>query len=285
MPDNTYELPNISIIIPFFSGLDILERTIASLTLQTYPKELWEAIVVEDGSQQATSQIVKRYSSQIRIRRLRQKRDGFRLSAVRNLGISNSSSTVILILDFDCVCLPNHIWINVREFLKGHKIATFGLRKFVDLTNMDSLDISDWIEELETMPQIRSISNQGFHIDKRYQFVKNLDDCAFPSNWFYGCNIGFLREDAMKIGLFDTEFDGNPGYEDIEFGYRLSQSGCEIVYLPEATVYHQENQVVGVKQRNRGTEANLPKLYSKVPGIRAYRQTLTDFVSHLKPAK
>ena len=37
-----------TIVIPFYKGEEILDRTLASLTLQTYPQDLWNVIIVEE---------------------------------------------------------------------------------------------------------------------------------------------------------------------------------------------------------------------------------------------
>jgi chondroitin synthase len=289
MPDNDYShieaevhnhraVPSVSatVVIPFYEGLGILDRTLASLTLQTYPRDLWEIVVVEDGSPQSTEPIVGKYARDLNILRVGQERQGFRLSAARNLGIRLASGDVIVLLDFDVVCLPDHLAYCLRWFKMNSPVATFGLREFVDLTGFMPSQIASWIVRLPSLRRVPSTSNRFRTIDKRVPEVDCIKFDPFPCNSFHGCNIAFWREDALRVGLFDTAFDGYPGYEDIEFAYRLQQLGRYIVYEPRATVYHQENQVVSLEQRQQGRIVNLKKLYRKVPGIGEYRSSIAQ---------
>lgn len=289
LPDNNYShieakvhnhpaVPSVSatVVIPFYEGLGILDRTLASLTQQTYPRDLWDIVVVEDGSPQSAEPIVGKYSKDLNILCVRQERKGFRLSAARNLGIRLASGDVVVLLDFDAVCLPDHLAYYLRWFKMNNPVATFGLREFVDLTGFMPSQIENWISRLPSLRRVPSRSNRFQTIDKRVREVDCIKFHPFPCNCFHGCNVAFWREDALRVGLFDTTFDGYPGYEDIEFAYRLQQLGRYIVYEPGTTVYHQENQVVSFDQRQQGRIVNLQKLYGKVPGIREYRSSIAQ---------
>ena len=37
--------------------------------------------------------------------------------------------------------------------------------------------------------------------------------------------MAYWRDDALNVGLWDEDFNGNYGYEDIEFGQRLFENG------------------------------------------------------------
>ncbi len=54
-------LENFSIIVPVFNGADTLGACLETLVGQTYPREQFEVIVVNDGSTDATPQIAARY--------------------------------------------------------------------------------------------------------------------------------------------------------------------------------------------------------------------------------
>jgi len=289
LPDNDYShieadvhnraaMPSVSatVVIPFYEGLEFLDRTLASLALQTYPRDLWEIVVVEDGSPQSAEPIVRKYRGDLNILCVRQDRRGFRLSAARNLGIRLASGDIIVLLDFDVVCLPDHLAYCLRWFKMNSPVATFGLREFVDLRGFMPSQIAGWIGRLPSLRRVPSTSNRFRTIDKRMPEVDCIKFTPFPCNCFHGCNVAFRREDALSVGLFDTAFDGYPGYEDIEFAFRLQRLGRYIVYEPRATVYHQENQVVSFEQRQQGRIVNLKKLYRKVPGIREYRSWIVQ---------
>lgn len=50
----------VSIITPMYNGEKYVSQTIESVLAQTYQN--WEMIIVDDGSKDASSQIVKKYS-------------------------------------------------------------------------------------------------------------------------------------------------------------------------------------------------------------------------------
>ncbi len=94
---------NISVIIPVYNRENTISRAIDSVLNQTY-KPL-EIIVVDDGSTDKTTEILKSYSDNIRV--IRQNNNG--VSSARNIGIKNSISEWIALLDSDDEWLPNKL--------------------------------------------------------------------------------------------------------------------------------------------------------------------------------
>ena len=66
MPDNKKK---ISVIIPAYNIEDLLEKCVASVAGQDYPKELLEIIVVDDGSTDGTGKkadlLAEKYSTAV----------------------------------------------------------------------------------------------------------------------------------------------------------------------------------------------------------------------------
>ena len=85
---------DISVVIPAYNRVDTIARAVESVLRQSY--EAKEIIVVDDGSSDATSEVVKRYDG---VLLLRQKNMG--VSAARNNGVMMSSSKWIAFLDSD----------------------------------------------------------------------------------------------------------------------------------------------------------------------------------------
>lgn len=84
--------------------------------------------------------------------------------------------------------------------------------------------------------------------------------------------MGYWRDDAHKIGLWDETFNGNYGYEDIEFGQRLFENGTKLVFEDGATAYHQENNLVSAYERLKGLSINRMKLYRCHPALAKFRK-------------
>ena len=87
---------DVSVIIPAYNEEKFIERAINSVLNQTVrPKEI---IVVDDGSTDNTSQIVKQYSNDV-VKYLYKSNGG--LASARNYGISNANQEYIALLDSD----------------------------------------------------------------------------------------------------------------------------------------------------------------------------------------
>ena len=97
----------ISVVIPAYNRVATLARAIDSVLAQTQKVE--EIIVVDDGSDDATSEVVKMYPD---VLLLRQKNMG--VSSARNNGVMMASSAWIAFLDSDDVWHPEKIVSQIR---------------------------------------------------------------------------------------------------------------------------------------------------------------------------
>jgi hypothetical protein len=96
----------VSVIIPARNAAETISDTLNSLLRQTFPH--WEAVVIDDGSQDSTAVIVKSFAQQdTRFRLLRQPQIG--VSRARNYGLAHTSSSWLLFLDADDWILPTHL--------------------------------------------------------------------------------------------------------------------------------------------------------------------------------
>jgi len=120
---NTHsDRPLVSAIIPAFNAAAVIERTVGSVIAQTYPA--MEILVVDDGSTDETSSIVKNLATDdSRIRLLQQENKG--VSAARNLGIKYARGKYIAPLDAGDIWLPEKIEKQVEVFRASP--ATVGL--------------------------------------------------------------------------------------------------------------------------------------------------------------
>ena len=84
--ETPYSLP-VSVIVPVYNRKDILAKTLAGIINQTYPSDLVETIVADDGSSDGVEDLIPEYSKFMDIKHVKQEDKGYRLSAVRNLGI------------------------------------------------------------------------------------------------------------------------------------------------------------------------------------------------------
>ncbi|MCS6881932.1 MAG: glycosyltransferase family A protein [Oscillochloridaceae bacterium] len=95
--------PLVSVIIPTFNRADLLPQTIESCLAQTYRN--LEVIVVDDGSTDATAEVVARYGPKVIY--VKQDRQG--VGRARRRGVQQASGEYITFLDSDDLMLPTKI--------------------------------------------------------------------------------------------------------------------------------------------------------------------------------
>ena len=93
----------ISVIIPTFNRAYLLDRAIKSVLSQTYNN--YEIILVDDGSEDKTSEVIESFGKHVRFFRI--PHSG--VSKARNTGIENAKGDWISFLDSDDYWLPQKL--------------------------------------------------------------------------------------------------------------------------------------------------------------------------------
>lgn len=105
MNDHHHSKPRISIVTPVKNGALTIRRAIQSVLDQT--EQSFEMVVVDDGSDDDTVQIVREFTDdRIRCQRLKDKAGA---NAARNEGIRLSCSDLVMFLDADDELLPDAV--------------------------------------------------------------------------------------------------------------------------------------------------------------------------------
>ena len=97
--------PLVSVVIPTYNHAHFLGRALQSVLDQTYP--YWEALVIDNHSQDNTGEVVKSFSDP-RIRLLKIHNHGV-IAASRNLGMSQARGEWIAFLDSDDCWYPKKL--------------------------------------------------------------------------------------------------------------------------------------------------------------------------------
>jgi glycosyltransferase involved in cell wall biosynthesis len=106
--------PLITTVIPTYNRPNIVVNAVESAIAQTYPTDLHEIIVVDDGSDdpQETAAALRHFGDRVRLLR---KRNGG-VSSARNLGIAHARGKLIAFLDSDDVWLPEKLELQASTF-------------------------------------------------------------------------------------------------------------------------------------------------------------------------
>jgi glycosyltransferase involved in cell wall biosynthesis/peptidoglycan/xylan/chitin deacetylase (PgdA/CDA1 family)/ubiquinone/menaquinone biosynthesis C-methylase UbiE len=198
----------ISVIIPAFNGGTTITQTIESLLSQTY--SAWEAIVVDDGSNDNTVEIVNAFvEKDNRIRIISQPNQG--VSVARNTGIGLAKYDWLLFLDSDD-------WIG-----KGHlERMTHTLSSN---SNIDAV-ICGWC----SVAPDGTHSNPTFAPQERDMFPLLAQYCAFV---IHAC---IIRKSLVKlVGGFDLDLSV---CEDWDMWQKIARTGAYFGTVNEVHAYY-----------------------------------------------
>ncbi len=110
--------PRVSVVMPAFDAEQTVGAAISSVLWQTYSD--LEAVVVDDGSTDATGAIADSFPEPVRV--VTQENAG--VAAARNRGIAEARGELIAFCDADDVLLPRHLQALVEVYDRVGGIAT-----------------------------------------------------------------------------------------------------------------------------------------------------------------
>jgi glycosyltransferase involved in cell wall biosynthesis len=200
----------VSIVIPTFNQGRYLARAIESALIQDDVRP--EVIVIDDGSQDDTAEVVEPYRD--RIRYVRQANQG--VGAARNHGLRLARGATVAFLDSDDYFLPGALAILYRE-LAGRP-ALGALQGGVVVVDEGGKEL--WTEN-------------------QWHDAPVLD----LKTWLWRKPVVLKtmlvrREWAERIGGFDV---GLKSAQDVDFVIRLVAAGCRIDWVRRPIVYYRQH--------------------------------------------
>ncbi len=180
----------VSVVIPAFNRASTLKKAIGSVFSQTYKD--FELIVVDDGSEDDTSDLVSSFNG--RLRYIKQKNKG--PASARNLGIKNAKSDLIAFLDSDDWWDEEKLVLQIEAMRQNPQYLISHTQEI-------------WYRNGEFLNQKKK--HRKFH---GYIFDKCLPLCVVSMS-----TVMVRKQLFDKIGLFD---EGLPCCEDYDFWLRAS---------------------------------------------------------------
>lgn len=209
----------ISVIIPTFNRIKILKKCIEALENQTLAKNIYEVIIIDDGSTDETERVMSDFQTALNFSYIRQSNSG--PGAARNKGIKAAQGKYVLIINDDTIAsdslLEEHLLYQQRY--SGKKFAILGT--------------FDYVESALEHPFTYFLSKYPLIFD--YSVMESGK--VYGYKHFITCNISIERKALLDAGLFDEDFS-EPMCEDTELGYRLQKMGYSVLYLPDLKSKH-----------------------------------------------
>lgn len=217
-------LPTVSVIVAHYDQPGQLARTLHALAAQDYPQELLQIIVADDGSPDEPD-------VPDGVTLVRQEDLGFRLAAVRNLGVRASSGEVLCFLDADTTPEPGYVRALSRLPALLPEAVVVGRRRHADLSavapDVPIVQAAAGRELPEPAWLAEAYARSGDLLDsddRSYRFV-------------IGAVIACTRRMFDEVGGFDETFTSYGG-EDWEWAHRMWQAGAVFAHVPDAVAWH-----------------------------------------------
>ena len=204
---------SISVLMPVYNAEDTLPEAIESIRGQTDPA--WELLAVDDGSTDASADIIRRYADRDeRIRPFFRPHAG--IVAALNFGLEQAGGTYIARMDADDRCLPQRLE-KQRRFLDTHPD--------IGLTACLVEHLGDTKRKAGYARYVRWINTQLHHKDiAQNRFIES--PLAHPS-------VMFRRHLVQDFGGYR---DG-PFPEDYELWLRWLEAGVKMEKVPETLLH------------------------------------------------
>lgn len=229
--------PEISVIFTTYNNPAWLEKVLWGFEAQSFRD--FEAIVADDGSDEATRQLLERMSAQLSypVKHVWHPDSGFRKCEILNRAIREADADYIVFTDGDCIPRNDFVATHNKLRRKGRFLSNGYYKLDMDMSRMiTGEDIAagrcfdtTWLKE-HGLP--RTFKNNKF---TRNPFKQWLLNTLTPTGATWnGHGASAWRDDIIAANGFDMRM--KYGGEDREFGERLENMGIRGRQIRYSTV-------------------------------------------------
>lgn len=226
----------ISVIIPAYNTESFLEKCVNSVAEQTYPKELLEIIIVDDGSTDSTGQVAdnlaKKYSN---IKVIHQPNGGS--SNARNHGLREATGDYIGFVDSDDFLSPN-AYKELMEAIEetGAQMAQMGRDEIAEtgerlpdvVPPVDKLTVISSMEHMRTLLMHTGDASYCTKLTARTLFDGSAPEAEnnFQNNDLHKSEDGSQNNDSHKAENSSMEIDSHKsGNSSMEIDFHKPENG------------------------------------------------------------
>lgn len=268
----------ISVIIPTYNRADKLDQCLKHLESQDFSKNEFEVIIVDDGSTDKTSTLIKNWqkNSQLNIKFITQKNQG--QGVARNQGVAAAVGWLTIFIGDDIFPVTDFLEQHYQFHKQNYEENEAAIGQTAWYPNLNVSDFMLWLTN--ELPLSKIFAGPQFNFKKLEQ---NPDNVSYF--YFYTSNIS-IKTALLKINSFDPWFNGY-GWEDIELGYRLqAKNNLKLTYLKTAFAYH--DHLIEFKDFAKRMEAigyNAVKLQNRHPKLKVVPSGIKAFVLKIMGCK
>lgn len=220
----------ISVVIPTYKRAELLKKCLLSLNAQTFKDSDYEVIVVSDGPDEETRQLISGFNSNITYLHLEQKKGP---AAARNLGWLKASGLLVAFTDDDC--LPASNWLElIWSRYQGEKEIVYSGKVIVP------------------------ISKQPTDYELTTASLERAD--------FITANCACTKEALIRVGGFDERFE-QAWREDSDLHFKFLIHNIPLLKIEAEVVHPVRPATWGVSLREQKKGMYNALLYKKYPSL------------------
>lgn len=212
--------PLISVVIATYNRCEVLRETLSRLDQQTLSYDLFEVIVVDDGSTDDTAAMVASMTGNCKFSLRYFAHENHGPGYTENVGIRAAHHPLLLLIADD-------IWPS--PYLLAEHIATH--QKYPEL----NLAVLGGVSQSPDLPP--TVLHKYWD---PFQYDRFVDGSEIDAVNFLACNVSIKREFILAGELFRERQAA--AHEDIELGYRLRQRGMRLIFAQKAAGFHQHTE-------------------------------------------
>ncbi len=233
------KLPFVSVVICTFNRSECINACVESLRHQTYPKDHYEIIVIDDASTDATKEIAKINGVEF----IRHKTNKG-ISAARNTGIAAAKGEIVVFIDDDAIADSQWLTKLVQPF-ENPEIAASGGRTFAYKT--EYLAERYLAASAYGNPAPLAFGESKNPLWRFWVYFKSMFISVAVATKptevqaVFGLNCAYRASILKTLGGFDEKLFAD---EDSELSTRLRSHGAHIIFVPDATIRHRHRESV-----------------------------------------
>lgn len=186
----------ISVIIPARNEAENIGHCLDSATAQSYPKQLYEILVVDDHSTDTTAEITRRYTAKnVKLISLMNFIGGNSINSYKKkaieIAIQQSTGHLIVTTDADCVVPPNWL-LNIASFYEENNAAFIAAPVSVDCNN-------NFLEIFQSLDFMTLQGITGASVHNKIHSMCNGANLAYEKKAFLEVD-GFKGIDGIASG-------------------------------------------------------------------------------------
>lgn len=241
--------PFVSAIVPVYNGEKRIRACIESLLNQTYSRDRYEILIVDNASSDRTRGIVQEYPVRLLVE------DRIQSSyAARNKGIQNAKGEILSFTDSDCVVSSRWIEEGVKVFNSTSADLVGGNVQFIYSERRTAAEIYD------------SITNMQIERDIKERSVAKTAN-LFVKSFLFG-----------KIGMFPASLKSGG---DVLWTSRAARNGFALTFASKAIVRHPARRLGALIEKQYRVGKGQPRIW--ISEGRPSRKLLNMMLTFLPP--